>query len=69
MYEAVGMYLLIKAEHEEVLREFAERERVRRFPRAASSRRRPLRAVTTWARQLLQPAQTYAATPAGSRSS
>ena len=69
MYDALGMYLLIKAEHEEVLREFAERERVRRFPRAASSVRRPMRAAVTWARQLLQPAQTYVATPAGSRSS
>ena len=55
MNDALGMYLVIKAEHEALLAELAERERLRGFPRARSSQRRSLRAVAGWINLLRRP--------------
>ncbi|WP_136706552.1 hypothetical protein [Agromyces sp. H66] len=51
MNDALGMYLVIKAEHEAVLAEFAERRRRRGLPRAAS-RTREGSAAANWLRRL-----------------
>jgi hypothetical protein len=47
MNDALGMYLVITAEHEALLAELAERERLRGFPpaRARATRTRRLRAL------------------------
>ncbi len=54
MNDALGMYLVIKAEHEAVLAEFAERERRRGLPRAAT-RRREGSVTANWLRRLRRP--------------
>lgn len=57
MNDALGMYLVIKAEHEALLAELAERDRLRGFPRAARRERR--RAVhLAWIQRLGSYART-----------
>lgn len=50
MNDALGMYLVITAEHEALLAELAERERLRGFQpaRARATRARRLRAAVGW---------------------
>ena len=59
MNDALGMYLVIKAEHEALLAELAERERLRGFPRARAraTRARRLRAAVGRLARIARPAR------------
>jgi len=58
MNDALGMYLVIKAEHETRLAEIAERERRRSHPRASATRARRGIGAVRWIQRLRGAAAT-----------